>query len=216
MNEKHSHALAPIDIIKQKVKAELRKRMRGLRNTTPQSACELRSTNIVKHLLAHPEIQAAQHLALFWPMLGRHEVDLRGLDASLRADGKSLYYPSIDPDSGEMCFRQVVDLSQMEERGRGFEEPPLGAPAATQLDVVIAPALAVDVTGHRLGYGAGYYDRALATWPQACSMVVAYDFQWMSELPHADHDLPCQWIVTDARAVRAEASPAPQTLENPA
>jgi 5-formyltetrahydrofolate cyclo-ligase len=216
MSEPHSHALAPIDVIKHKVKAELRKRMRGLRNTTPQSACELRSTNIVKQLGAHPEIQAAKHLALFWPMLGKHEVDLRALDAALRADGKFLYYPSIDQDSGEMCFRQVLNPSLMEERGRGFEEPEPNAPVATELDVIVAPALAVDSAGHRIGYGAGYYDRALAAWPQVCSVVVAYDFQWMSELPRADHDVPCQWIVTDARTVRAEPSTTTQNWEGPA
>jgi len=54
--EPRSHALAPEEFIRIKVKAELRKRMRGVRKTTPIEACAERSAKIVMALLALPEL----------------------------------------------------------------------------------------------------------------------------------------------------------------
>jgi len=70
---------------------------------------------------------------------------------------------------------------------------------------VLVPALALDSRGHRLGYGAGYYDRTLPRFcPPAVSIGVAYDFQLLVELPVTEGDVPCDWIVTDTRALAAE------------
>src|SRR3982751_2825390 len=91
----HSHALAPDEVIRRKVKAELRKRLRGLRKTTPADACAARSAKIVDALDAHPALANARSVALFWPIVERHEVDLRPLDARLRARGARIAYPAI-------------------------------------------------------------------------------------------------------------------------
>jgi 5-formyltetrahydrofolate cyclo-ligase len=68
-----------------------------------------------------------------------------------------------------------------------------------EVQVVVVPALAVASDGHRLGYGAGYYDATLPDLcPPARSIVVAFDFQRMMELPITPNDLRCDDIVTDA------------------
>lgn len=187
-----------------RAKAELRKRLRGLRNTTPASACAERSSRIVAHLAAHEAIARAARVALFWPILERHEVDLRALDATLRARGVVIAYPSIDPDSREMTFR-VAEPTALEERGLGFSEPPYDAPVPEALDAIVVPALAVAPTGHRLGYGAGFYDRTLPRWaPPAITLAVAYDFQLLAEVPVTTGDVPVRFVVTDARVLTAE------------
>ncbi|HSO33048.1 MAG TPA: hypothetical protein VLT33_11030, partial [Labilithrix sp.] len=89
----HSHKLAPDDFIRLKVKAELRKRLRGVRKTTPLEACDVRSKALVARLEAHPAVASACTVALFWPIVSKHEVDLRALDASLRARGVRVAYP---------------------------------------------------------------------------------------------------------------------------
>ncbi len=202
--EPHSHELAPEAFIRVKVKAELRKRLRGVRKTTPAEACAERSRAIVARLEAHPAVVAAKKVALFWPIAARHEVDLRALDASLRARGVEIAYPAIDPESGDMTFRFVADPAQMDEAGYGFSEPPPGAPEAAALDVVVVPAIGVDPSGHRIGYGAGYYDRTLPRFaPPAVSIIVAYDWQLLAEVPFTETDVRCKWVVTDAREVFA-------------
>ncbi len=200
----HSHELAPDDFIRLKVKAELRKRLRGVRRTTPAEACAERSRAIVARLLAHEAIASAKAVALFWPIEARHEVDLRPLDATLRARGVALAYPAIDPESGDMTFRLVSDPAAMDEAGYGFSEPAAGSKEATALDVIVVPAIGADPTGHRIGYGAGYYDRTIPKFsPPATTIIVAYDWQLLAEVPHTTHDVRCHWVVTDARVLDA-------------
>lgn len=200
----HAHSLAPEEFIRLKVKAELRKRMRGVRRTTPLEACAARSAKIIERLTAHPAMSSANSVALFWPILARHEVDLRTLDEALRARGARVAYPGIDPDSGEMSFRFVDDPSRLEEAGYGFSEPPADAPSAEELDLVVVPALAVDPTGHRIGYGAGYYDRTLPRYaPPALTIAVAFDWQLIAEVPTTPGDVRVSWIVTDERVLDA-------------
>jgi 5-formyltetrahydrofolate cyclo-ligase len=200
----HSHKLAPDDFIRLKVKAELRKRLRGVRKTTPAEACLERSRKLVARLQDHEAVLSAKTVALFWPIEARHEVDLRDLDTSLRARGIRVAYPAIDPDSGLMTLRFVDDLAALEERGFGFMEPSADAPEAEGLDVVVVPAIAVDPTGHRIGYGAGYYDRTLPRYaPPGVAIAVAYDWQLVAEVPATEHDVRCAWVVTDVRTFDA-------------
>src|SRR5450631_2411562 len=97
-----STRLPPDDVIRVRVKAELRKRLRGVRATMPADACAKRSARIISRLEAHPVLRAAKSVALFWPIVERHEVDLRPLDASLRARGVKVAYPWIDPETRAM------------------------------------------------------------------------------------------------------------------
>ena len=58
---------------------------------------------------------------------------------------------------------------------------------------------------HRLGYGAGFYDSLLPdVRPPAQAVVVAFDFQLLVDLPTLPHDVPCDWVVTDTRALKAQ------------
>ncbi|MCW5835861.1 MAG: 5-formyltetrahydrofolate cyclo-ligase [Labilithrix sp.] len=181
--------------------------MRGVRKTAPLEACAERSGKIVAALEAHAAVRAAKTAALFWPILERHEVDLRPLDASLRARGVRVAYPSIDPDTGDMVFRFVERPSDLQDAGYGFAEPAKDAPAAGAVDVVVVPAIAVDPTGHRIGYGAGYYDRTLPKYaPPAVAIAVAYDYQLVAEVPATPGDVQVAWIVTDQRVLDARSS----------
>jgi 5-formyltetrahydrofolate cyclo-ligase len=150
---------------------------------------------------------SARSVALFWPIEERHEVDLRALDARLRARGARVAYPGVDPETHAMTFRFVAHSDAMQEHGFGFREPSPAEPEAApgQIDLIVVPALAVDPRGHRIGYGAGYYDRTLPRFaPPAATVAVAFDFQLVPEAPSTEVDVAVTWIVTDARTMRAE------------
>lgn len=187
-------------------KRALRQKLRALRQALPPAAATARSARIIESLLRHPRVQGANAVALFWPMLDRKEVDLRSLDHELRERGVDLYYPFMsrhgDGDTAT-GFRRAEQVEDLRLRGRGFVEPATGAHVADrgEVDVVIVPALAATPTGHRLGYGAGFYD---ATLPDLCppgfSIVVVFDFQLMLELPLEPHDIACSAVITDREA----------------
>lgn len=192
-------------LLRRRVKVELRKRMRGLRMAMPASACADRSARIVERLLALDVVAGARAAALFWPIEERHEVDLRAAGTRLAERGARVAYPAIDPETREMLFRFVESPEAMVEQGFGFREPssrePEAAPGA--LDVIVVPALAVDARGHRVGYGAGYYDRTLPRFaPPAVTIAVAFDFQLVVDAPTTEGDVPVGWVVTDARQFR--------------
>lgn len=202
----HSHALAPEEVLRVKVKAELRKRLRGVRKAMPVEAAAERSQKIIANLESVPAVAKAKTIALFWPIEVRKEVDLRPLDAALRKRHVRIAYPAIDAETDVMTFRFVDDPATLEEQGYGFAEPPPNAPNVPDLglDVVIVPAIAVDPTGHRIGYGAGYYDRALPRYaPPAVAIAVAYDWQLLAEIPASDHDVRVVMVVTDTRVLDA-------------
>ncbi len=205
--------LPPEDILRVRAKAEIRKRLRALRKTTPLAACAARSGRIVANLLGLALVAGARDVALFWPIEEKHEVDLRPLDVELRAQGKRVYYPTI-LSSGEMVFGRVDDPARMIDHPLGFRAPDEGEPRAEDLDVIVVPALAIDASGHRIGYGAGYYDRALATTRRAVTVGVAYDFQLVPEVPASRDDVPVAWVVTDRRVFRAGA-PVPAAAPEP-
>ncbi|MCA5892951.1 5-formyltetrahydrofolate cyclo-ligase [Isoptericola sp. NEAU-Y5] len=79
--------------------------------------------------------------------------------------------------------------------------PPLGADAITHADVVVAPALAVDSHGVRLGQGGGWYDRLLKMARPEITVVAlvfpeeVYDGD-VQPLPVEDHDVPVHVVVT--------------------
>jgi len=185
---------------------QIRARQRALRGAHSQAALLERSARIALRVAELDVYARARSVALFWPLA--REVDLRELDRGAREAGKHTYYPVMDrSEQGyKTGFARVFDPAELAPRTQRFAEPPLEAPRAVRadIDLILVPALAVSATGHRLGYGVGFYDVTLPDFcPPALSVVVAYDFQLLAELPSLDHDVPGDYVVTDARTLRA-------------
>lgn len=187
-----------------RVRKQIRSRMRATRLAVPRSGIASRSQKIVEALLGTERVSRAAGVALFWPIESKAEVDLRGLDAELRARGRRLYYPYMDPGnepgSHVTGFRRVERVEELQDRGRLFREPRPTAPVAApgDVDVVVVPCLAVTPGGARLGYGSGFYDATLPdVRPPAVAVAVAFSFQLVMELPRQPHDVDCDAVVTD-------------------
>lgn len=195
-----------LEELRARAKKQLRARMRAVRLAISKSALRARNEQLVQRLWALPVVSGADGIALFWPIEARHEVDLRALDAAARQAKKRIYYPFMDRADGgyRTGFRRVDDTGLLAERGRGFSEPPLEAPEARRgdVDLVVVPALAAAEDGHRIGYGAGFYDATLPDMcPPARSVVVVFDFQLLAEVPASANDVACDVVVTDARVI---------------
>jgi 5-formyltetrahydrofolate cyclo-ligase len=187
--------------LKHRAKIEIRKRMRALRNSIPAKAREARSEKVVKRVAESSPFEHSSSLALFYPSLEKNEVDVRPLDAIARELGKRIAYPFLEETPGEMTLR-LAEPASLEERGHGFLEPPPGSPelVADEGLLIIVPALAVATSGHRIGYGKGFYDRLLArVSPPARAMAVAFDFQVLAEIPVTETDRAVHWVMTDLR-----------------
>lgn len=68
-------------------------------------------------------------------------------------------------------------------------------------DLIIAPLLGFDRSGHRIGYGQGYYDRTLSYYHEAISVGICYSFQEVSILPTSHHDVSLDYVVTENEVI---------------
>jgi len=194
-------------VLRVRAKQLLRSRMRAVRMALPEGAAALRSAKVCAHLLDLHEMSAARRVALFWPIARLREVDLGSASDALRARGVAVYYPFLrEGDTPALGFAALDPGAAMVEGTGGFLEPPKTSEIARagELDVIVCPALAVAATGHRLGYGSGFYDRLLGLHaPPTSKVVVAFEFQLLAELPVTDNDVRCDIVVTDERVLRA-------------
>jgi 5-formyltetrahydrofolate cyclo-ligase len=75
---------------------------------------------------------------------------------------------------------------------------------AASLTAVVVPGLAYDRRGHRLGRGAGVYDRFLATLPPHVLRIgVIPTALVVPELPTEPHDMPMHFVVTEREVIAA-------------
>ncbi|MGH6761295.1 MAG: 5-formyltetrahydrofolate cyclo-ligase [Phyllobacterium sp.] len=134
----------------------------------------------------------------FWPI--RSEVDLRPLLFSLRERGARLCLPVI-LDKKTIIFRELVRGAEMIDTGFGTMGPGPGAETVDPYHMLV-PLAAFDSRGHRIGYGAGLYDRAIARLhekglePKLTG--VAFDVQQVAEVPDEPHDVILDAILTES------------------
>ncbi|MBS0472678.1 MAG: 5-formyltetrahydrofolate cyclo-ligase [Proteobacteria bacterium] len=141
----------------------------------------------------------------------RDEADPRALMSALAALGHPLALPAITPGQ-PLVFRawKMGDAMHANAQAFNIPEPLASAPEVTPT-VVLVPLLAFDATGHRLGYGGGYYDRTLTLLARAqtppanpsarapaFAIGVAYAGQEIAAVPREPHDLPLNAVITEA------------------
>jgi 5-formyltetrahydrofolate cyclo-ligase len=69
------------------------------------------------------------------------------------------------------------------------------------IDLVIVPGIAFDKTGHRVGFGGGYFDRFLKK-IHCTTIGLAYEFQIVDKIPAKKYDMPVDYIVTERRVIK--------------
>lgn len=147
-------------------------------------------------------ITRARRIAVYLSMAS--EPGTGPLITTLTALGTELIAPVTAPDH-TLDWARITLGAPTATASIGMAEPTgprLGAAALDACDLVLLPALAVDHAGHRLGRGAGYYDRALAGVDiPLCALVFAHEL--LAEVPHEDHDVSVQMALTPQGLFRA-------------
>ncbi len=180
-------------------KAALRRELKRRRAALPRR--EEKNAALLAALTALPELQQARAL-LCYVSVGE-EPDTRSLLEVAWARGQEVYAPVCRP-GGRLTFHRVAGWEDLAPAPFGLLEPdPLRCPAWTPGPgaVCVVPGLAFDETGHRLGYGKGYYDRFLAVF-EGIAVGLCYGALLLPALPREAHDRPVQLLVTEDGPVR--------------
>jgi len=162
-----------------------------------QQAAE-RLVPVLSHLRASlpADRRASPTVALSVPVDG--EIDVTATAADLRSDGWTVALPAVLSDR-DMEFREWTADGVL-VRGRFRVLEPVDGPALRP-DVVVVPCVAVDDQGNRLGFGKGFYDRALGALPRPVAVGVVFDEQVVAAVPAEPWDVPLDAVVTPTRVI---------------
>ena len=184
----------------QQDKALLRARLLAARAALSSDDRREAGRLIRDELLSLPQLQMAGTVAAYYSVGA--EPDTRGLVYALWKRGTYVLLPLLLPD-GDLDWASYEGPDSLVPGPRGLAEPgepPRGPEVVARADVVLAPALAVDHAGNRLGRGGGSYDRALArVTPLIPVIALLYDAELLGHVPAESHDTP----------VRAAVRPGP-------
>ena len=129
------------------------------------------------------------------------ELDPAPLLERLRGAGATIALPRIEAD-GSMTFRSADD-GALEDAPFGLKQPTAAA-ATLRPSLVLAPLLAFDPRGNRLGYGKGHFDRAIQQLRESGRVFylgLAYAQQQADVVPSEKHDIPLDWVETPVHSV---------------
>jgi 5-formyltetrahydrofolate cyclo-ligase len=161
---------------------------------------------MVAQLNAAFPFAANKIIAGYWPI--GSEIDCRPAMAALHHRGALMCLPIAGQRGDRLVFRRWVPGDALEQGPFGTFHPAASA-ASIEPDILLIPLLAFDSQGHRLGYGAGYYDRTLSAMRSAKNILawgIAFDEQETPIVPAEPTDAELDGLITDKRLLRFAAT----------
>ena len=180
-------------------KQRLREERLAAREALSEQERSVLDDRITQKLLATSEYAEATTVLTYVSVSS--EVSTRMFIECALRDGKTVAVPRCLPGHC-LEFVAITSLDQLIAAPFGLLEPPKELPALTEeqmnASICIVPALLVDIKGYRLGYGAGFYDRFLSTYPGK-KICLAYQ-QNLSRtmLPHTTFDVAVDEVITES------------------
>ncbi len=182
--------------------------MRRQRRSLAPEARLAANRALVRNVRSLSQFRSARAIGVYFACDGEPALDALIAEASRR--GKRLYAPVLS--GGDMNFARLSPAVRLTTNAFGIAEPansPLVDPRS--LDLVLAPLVAFDAHGARLGFGGGYYDRcfrflpARRVWFKPKLVGVGYAFQEIPYIEMRTWDVPLWGAVTENRIHRFRA-----------
>lgn len=181
-------------------KRKLRQVMLAKRRTLTYEEQRASGHLIQQAFIALPAFASARIIAIYSSMGGEVETG-EVLEAALK-EGRIVLFPVV---CGEhLRFIKVSDPAEMAKGAFGISEPCLTGEAyePDRADLIVVPGVAFDRAGKRIGFGKGYYDRALHHLEGSGRLVgFCYDFQLVNEIVAEPHDVSVDVIITEKRVL---------------
>lgn len=190
------HGGAAVSLELETLKAEARMQMRAERAAVAPGDAPLK---LIEHFPL--ELATLSPVAGYWPVGG--EIDGRPLLAALAKAGRLIALPRMQTRQGPARFLAWRGGEVLSADAFGVPSPP-GSGADVQPRLILAPLLAFDRAGRRLGQGGGHYDRIISLHRAHGAMAVglAYAEQEMKRVPAGPHDALLDWVITPNEAIR--------------
>jgi 5-formyltetrahydrofolate cyclo-ligase len=184
-------------------KKEIRERALLARRAVTPDELDALSARVGINLVGQPEFKRARCVASYVGMKG--EVQTAAILEGAIASRKRVIVPKTDVRSGLLLFYEIRGLESLGPGTFGVLEPLAGDAPQVPLaasDVVLVPLLAWDARGFRVGYGKGYFDRALADRGRSVAIGLALEAQKVDRVPETSHDVRLDMVLTERRVLR--------------
>lgn len=188
------------------LKKQMRKNFKELRDKLNTEDVLKNSEAILKTLTPYPFWQEAKHIMCYLSF--GNEVQTKSIIERAWQENKQVIIPVCQPKTFEIIPSHLISFDDLEPRTMGILEPKEGRlrpvnPEIIQL--VLVPGVAFDLSGHRIGFGAGYYDRFLPKLtPGTPKIALAYEIQLSPiTLPADQYDMKMDYICTEKKLYKA-------------
>ena len=183
-----------------------KKHMRTAAKTRRAEACALHGATASERLASHglTFLEPPPSAAISGFSAIGDEIDPLPLLLRLASDGHPLSLPAMQGKGKPLLFRTWSPGDEMAPAVWGIAEPLSSRPPVLP-DIVLVPLLVFDPSGHRLGYGGGFYDRSLhelRRQKRVIAVGIAYDEQCLDAVPHLDYDQPLDWVLTPSGPIK--------------
>ncbi len=181
-------------------KAAIRKEILERRKSQEPEVRAAHGRSIVTTLVRRGEFLKAKAVLLY--LSKDEEVATDDLVAKAFESGKRVFVPVVNRDSDELGISELPGPDTRYQSGPfGVREPvaeDLSLVSPEVIDLVVAPGVAFDRKGGRLGYGKGYYDRLLSRLgPSVTRVALAFDFQVLDAVPQNESDIQMNTLITE-------------------
>jgi len=174
--------------------------MLARRRALAETDMRLAGTLAQQALISTREFVDARVIGLYVPV--HNEVETAEVMRAALAAAKLVLLPAVCP--GGLEFRQIDDPGMLRSGAFNIPEPDASCQVHSpeEADLIVIPGVAFDTGGRRIGYGKGFYDRALHRLEGKGRLVgFCYDFQIVNELPGEPHDVRMDMIITEQRVI---------------
>ena len=189
-------------------KAALRQAARKQRAALTPEYIEESSERIAELIRRSEYWKSSQRVALYAAF--DSEVRTSSLARDAWTTGKIVGFPRVEQHGDMLIFHDVQSWEELQPTSGSrwaIPEPAEAAPVIepADFDLWIVPGVAFDAAGNRLGYGKGFYDRALAVAQlSAVKIGIAFEAQLVGSIPTSDHDIRMDHVVTESRWIGGE------------
>lgn len=170
-----------------------------VRNLSEQEQSKL-SELIFKNFISQINFSPSDIVAGYWPT--SHEANIKPILEYLAAKGQKLCLPVVKGPGIPLIFRHWSPGDPLKEGSFNVMEPLSSVPLLVPTHLLV-PLISFDNRGHRLGYGAGHYDRTLKDLRKRAATVaigISFEAQYVNELPVSKTDEQLDIIITEHRA----------------
>ncbi len=196
--------IAIVDCEENLKKSDLRKTMIKLRASQSQNEITKKSAQIYRQLLAWPPFQNAKSIMIYIDY--NSEVQTKTIIDRCFKNQQSVIVPVVTSKKGEMKLVEIMPDTIFAKSSLGILEPVNSQQMLRNLsdiNLILAPGVAFDLKGNRLGYGGGYYDRLLGKTPELRQQIkvyaLAFECQISDAIPTEPTDCKIDGLITEER-----------------